>query len=228
MRRLLIKADDFRTFPSIRWLNFIRFCIDRSLPITAGLIGKSLESNRVCKELIKLVYSSKNIELWNHGYEHNGWPGEKHVSEFFRVPENDQYEALAKTQYLAREVLGVQLRAFGPPFNKFDSKSLRAVGQFSEIEYLFDVGFCPGFKTIPSSFYVECDGRAAGNKFNYELAQKRAKPFLERNGCFVLQIHPGNHWDEQSLVEFGRFIDYCEREGVKTCGLDEFFIASIS
>lgn len=72
-----------------------------------------------------------------------------------------------------------------------------------------------GTATIPKACYVECEGAANERRFGLERAIERARPFMSRRVDFVLQIHPGNHWEEECIGRFEVFVRYVRASGYR-------------
>ena len=58
-------------------------------------------------------------------------------TEFAGASLEEQIESLGKTQRLAKEKLGLDLKAFGSPFNQIDGTTVKAMDAFPEITSWF-------------------------------------------------------------------------------------------
>jgi len=97
---------------SPRWQRVTDFIAQNHLKASYGIIGWSLEQeNPAYFAWIRNLHDKGLIEFWNHGYrdrKNGDQSGE------FEGPFAEQKDALEKTQRLAKEKLGIELRAFGP------------------------------------------------------------------------------------------------------------------
>lgn len=212
--KCVIKADDLRLSGSEAWHRFIDYSSTNSVPISVGLIGKSVPT-KIDNELIKKISSSAHlIEIWNHGWHHSINKDRK-VAEFYNNSLHDQIESIRLCQDACSKHFGVRPKTFGPPFNLFDCSTLAAVENFDELNCLFDVEYANDRYTLPKARYVECEGPATGRRFQLSKAIDGTNTFIEEGLDFVLQIHPGNHWELNCISEFSRYIQFLRANEVE-------------
>lgn len=220
MPKIIIKADDFRGTENAGWERFLRFCIENNIPATLGFIGVNLgEGEAVDEELVSLV-ASPGIEIWNHSYFHG--KDKNGNTDFCGQSLEYQLDSLLKTQAVATRVFDITPKGFGPPFNKFDANTLKALSQADCFEYAFDVGYVSGLKTIPKALFAECEGPKNGRKFGLEAAKNNSRKFMKRRVNFVLQIHPGNHWEESCIEQFEHYVRYARASGYEFGSMSDF------
>ena len=120
---------------SPRWQRIADFIEKANLKASFGIIGFSLEQdNETYFDWIKNLDKKGNIEFWNHGYRNR--KAEDKTGEFEGSFE-EQKAALEKTQRLAREKLGIELRAFGPHWSGTNKDTAKALENFPEIKMCF-------------------------------------------------------------------------------------------
>ncbi len=136
---IILKLDDVmangRSPVSPRWQRIADFIEKANLKASFGIIGFSLEQdNQTYFDWIKNLDKKGNIEFWNHGYRNR--KAEDKTGEFEGSFE-EQKAALEKTQRLAREKLGIELRAFGPHWSGTNEDTAKALENFPEIKMCF-------------------------------------------------------------------------------------------
>ena len=120
---------------SVRWQRVTDFIQQNKLKASYGIIGWSLEQdNPAYFRWIKDLHNSGDIEFWNHGYRDRR--AEDKTGEF-EGPYAEQKAALEKTQRLAKEKLGIELRAFGPHWSGTNSDTAKALDGIPEIKMCF-------------------------------------------------------------------------------------------
>lgn len=220
MAKIVIKADDFRGTKNAGWKRFILFCIENDMPATLGFIGVNVgEGEAVDEELVSLI-KRPEIEIWNHSYLHE--KDDNGNTDFCGPSMDDQLKSILKTQAVASRALDITPKGFGPPFNKYDSNTLKALSQADCFDYAFDIGYASGMKTIPKALFAECEGPKNGRKFGLEAAIKNSRKFIMRRVDFVLQIHPGNHWEESCIEQFSNYVRYARASGYEFGNISDF------
>lgn len=215
---IILKADDMMFRDSINlffqeWDNYLDYIRAKKIPSSVGIIMSSLDQGtKAYAEKVRALQVRDGIELWNHGYTHqlNGTneQGEK-FHEFWNTSLAYQIGQLQKSQALAREKLGLTLRAFGAPGNQIDSNTVKALEAVPELQvWLY------GKPGVTSKLVLE---NLPGDQVEYPVHNPDFQKFRENydptRPYLVLQYHPQS-WDERRLGEFKKVIDFLEQEGV--------------
>lgn len=212
MTRCTIKADDFRGVRSDQWNAFLNVCRQEKIPVAVGFIANGLAGGKRPDERLIRKVTRRNVEIWNHGWRH--WFDEStDTAEFYGSTLEDQVAALKTCQDVCEAEFGYRPSCFGPPFNRFDVNTMRAVTEFPEIDRVFDIPYLPGRQSIPHHYYINCDAADSQRRFNLERAFKHSTTFIVRRSPFVIQIHPGNHWERNCLENFRHFVRYVKASG---------------
>lgn len=220
MAKVLIKADDFRADDNDRWARFLEWCVSRQLPVAIGFIGSDVDRSGAADETALRLAGGPGIEVWNHGYGHER--GADGSSDFYGRSVDQQRSDMERTQALALELFGYHPNLFGPPFNRFDLNTLRAIKQIGCFSHSFDIGYLAGVTSFPRALYVECEGPANGRRFGLDRALERSESFMRRGASFVLQIHPGNHWEPQCLENLEQYVQTVGARGYSFCDVESF------
>ena len=171
-----------------------------------GIIGFSLEEdNKAYFDWIKDLHASGRIEFWNHGYRNR--KGTDKTGEFEGSFE-EQKASLERTQRLAKEKLGIELRAFGPHWSGTNAATARALEGIPEIKMWF-------YGPKDSSKFVFPRVLTLENPTHVPDFAK-FKAAYERVGhdkkCLALQGHP-NSWNDERWDNFVKIIDYLKSKG---------------
>lgn len=214
MSKCTIKADDFRGTSSKKWRDFLNLCRREKVPVSLGFIGNKIAGGQTPDSGLVRKATRKDVEIWNHGLLH--WKDDQtSTTEFCGPSAEDQLHSIQECQRLCQETFGFRPDCFGPPFNAFDVNTLRALSEIPEIRRVYDLPCSPGHTTIPKSLYINCDGADSGRRFNLQRARKQSAAYMVRRSPFVIQIHPGNHWEESCLDKFCTFVRHVKASGYK-------------
>ena len=209
---IILKLDDVIAYKSSsqlpvspRWQRVTDFLKESDIKASFGVIGFSLEEdNPSYFDWIKTLHKSGLIEFWNHGYRNRrGWDKTGEFEGSFE----DQKTALERTQMLAKEKLGIELKAFGPHWSGTNEHTARAVEGIPEIKMWFH-------------------GPKESTKFIFEVLTlenpthvpdfAKFKAAYDRVGhdkkCLALQGHPLS-WDDERWANFVKIIDYLKSKG---------------
>jgi peptidoglycan/xylan/chitin deacetylase (PgdA/CDA1 family) len=210
---IVLKLDDVTTqggrgsLPvSSRWQRVTDFIEQNNLKASYGIIGWSLEQdNPAYFAWIKNLHDKGTIEFWNHGYRDR--KSEDKTGEF-EGPYDEQKTALDKTQRLAKEKLGIELRAFGPHWSGTNRDTAKALEGIPEIKICFydpkearQFVFERVLVLENPTFVPDVD------KFK-QLYEKNAKD----KACLALQGHP-NAWDDKRWDGFVKIIEFLKAKG---------------
>jgi len=199
-----MKADDLRTPIHRRFYRYFDQMAARGLPASGGLICESLlDAGGADVECLSRVDPAL-IELYHHGYDHSygeGW------SEFFGTGLDFQLERLLTGADLARTALGVELRAFGAPFNATDDDTVAALELAPAFEVIFYQPYVEGRLTYPRDLDVEIE---AGRMFDLDEFRNHYATF-EQNDILALQCHP-TACDEENFAKLMTLVDFLAGE----------------
>jgi peptidoglycan/xylan/chitin deacetylase (PgdA/CDA1 family) len=203
---VIAQGTDARSPVPPRWQRVADFVEESHIKASFGIIGFSLEQdNRAYFDWIKNLHQKGNIEFWNHGYK-NRKDADK-TGEFEDTFEK-QKTALERTQKLAKEKLGIELKVFGAHWSGTNKDTAKALEGIPEITMLF-------YDPRDSKKFVFEQVLALENpifvpdaeKFK-ELYEARAK----NKTCLALQGHP-NAWDEKRWAGFVKIIEFLKSQG---------------
>lgn len=191
---------------SPRWQRLTDFIEKNHLKASYGIIGWSLEQdNPAYFAWIKELHRKGTIEFWNHGYRDRK-NGDKAGE--FEGPLSEQKAALEKTQRLAKEKLGIELRAFGPHWSGTNGDTAEALAGFPEIKMCF---YDPkGAKQFVFERVLVLENPTFVPDFEKfkQLYEKNAK----HKACLALQGHP-NAWDDERWGGFVKIIEFLKGKG---------------
>jgi peptidoglycan/xylan/chitin deacetylase (PgdA/CDA1 family) len=210
---IVLKLDDVVAYRSpdgspvsSRWQRITNFLKERNIKASYGIIGFSLEEdNQAYFDWIRNLHESGLIEFWNHGYRNR--KATDKTGEFEGSFE-EQKAALERTQRLAKEKLGLELRTFGPHWSGTNEATARALDGIPEIKIWFygpkdsSKFVFPRFLTLENPIFVPDPARF--------------KELYERVGqdkrCLALQGHP-NAWDDKRWEGFVKIIGFLKSRG---------------
>lgn len=117
------------------WLATLDVLDAHGIPASLGLICQSLvDAPASYVDRLKDLALSERYELWNHGWDHSRDP-QAGTWEFCGTGYAYQRDRFERSQRIAREVLGITLKGFGPPFGKTDDDTYRVVTEHPEMRY---------------------------------------------------------------------------------------------
>jgi peptidoglycan/xylan/chitin deacetylase (PgdA/CDA1 family) len=210
---IVLKLDDVVAYRSEegspvsdRWQRITDFLKASEIKASYGIIGFSLEKdNEAYFDWIKDLHKSGLIEFWNHGYRNRKATDKTGESE---GSFEEQRSALEKTQRLAKEKLGIELKAFGPHWSGMNKHTARALEGIGEIKIWFygpegtTKFIFPRFLSLEYPTHVP---DFAKFKAAYERVGHDKK-------CLALQGHP-NSWNDERWANFVEIIDYLQSKG---------------
>lgn len=179
-----------------------------------GIIGNSLEDGTPeFYGWIKSLHAEGLVEFWNHGHTHQEFPREngRRRTEFARASLESQLETLGKTQRLAREKLGFDLKAFGSPFNQIDGTTSKALDSFPEITSWF-YGPPQSGSDRRRSLERRMDLEAPVLQPNSAQLIEAYNTFGKDLQYIVLQGHP-NSWGGKQRAEFVKAVQFLKDQG---------------
>ena len=214
---ILLKLDDVTARGaaggrpvSPRWERVIDFIETNHLKAGCGIIGSSLErENPAYFKWIKHWDQKGTIEFWNHGYldrTSTNQPGE-----FEQGSAAEQKVALAKTQQLAKEKLGLTLRAFGEHYSRVTEETEKALNDLPDNQiWLYGPRNSKFYKKLSLVRVMGLENPTFVPDF------EKFKATYERVGAaqpvLVLQGHP-NHWTDERWAGFVKIIEFLKAKG---------------
>lgn len=211
---ILLKLDDVTAAGahgndpvSPRWQRVADYIEKNNLKGSFGIIGHALdEDNPALFKWIKDLNKRGRIEFWNHGYIDR--KAEDKLGEFERSYE-EQKSSLEKTQRLAKEKLGFELKAFGAHWSGANAETAKALENFPEIKMVFYFPETKGKLLFERVLTLENPTFVPDfEKFKAIYASHRAadKPVL------ALQGHP-NQWDDKRWAGFVQIVEWLKAQG---------------
>jgi peptidoglycan/xylan/chitin deacetylase (PgdA/CDA1 family) len=163
------------------------------------------QDNQAYFDWIKNLNKKGLIEFWNHGYRNR--KATDKTGEFEGSFE-EQKAALQRTQKLAKEKLGIELKAFGPHWSGTNEDTARALESIPEIKMWF---YGP---TDSTKFVFEKVLTLENPVFVPDLDKFKAiyEKVARDKKCLALQGHP-NGWDDKRWEGFVKIIDYLKSKG---------------
>lgn len=207
---------------SWRWQKLVDILEKENIKANLGIIGKTFEKdNSKFNEWLKEQDKKGYVEFWNHGYTHKELPreGNKRRCEF-TASVAEQVATLKKTQQITKEKTGIELQAFGAPFNVTNTDTEKALGEFPEITVWFfgsnktKTSKKLSLKRIVNLEHPTMNPSASGLISDYDHRGKFEK-------YLVLQGHP-NAWNDKRFEEFTKAIAFLKEKGCKFVTCSEY------
>ena len=193
-----------------------------------GIIGNSLaDGTPEYYAWIKARHDEGIVEFWNHGYTHQEYPrvNGRRRTEFCGASFDEQKETLGKTQQLAREKLGFDLKAFGSPFNQIDGTTAKVLATCPEITSWF---YGPPQATTDSRRSLErrLDLESPVMKPNSAQLIEAFNQYGKDLQYIVLQGHP-NSWSGKQRAEFVTAVQFLKDQGCVFMTPSEFLAVKL-
>ncbi len=220
---IILKLDDIvRHGPaetgtvSPRWQRCVDFIRQEKLKASLGIIGFSLEEDAPAYfKWIKETAREGSFEFWNHGYKRRS--GSADTGEFESDSFEDQRAALSKTQALAKEKLGLELKAFGPHWSGTNEATRKAMEAVPGLTIWFFGPKAYSRTSLERAINLEVPTHVPNFekvKAGYERSG-HAKPYL------VLQGHP-NSWSDDRFADFVKVVKYLKAKGCAFMTVSEY------
>ena len=204
---IILKLDDVVGPPSPAWQRITEFLRTSRIKASYGIIGYSLEEDRPeYFDWIKDLHRSGQIEFWNHGYRNR--QGSDKSGEFEGSYE-EQKNSLERTQKLAREKLGIELKAFGPHWSGTNEGTVRALEEIPEITMWF---YGPKESTSKFVFPRFLTLENPTHHPDFEKFKSAYEGVGTGEKCLALQGHP-NSWNPERWDSFVKIIDFLKSKG---------------
>lgn len=201
-------TDDRPIHP--KWARVTDFLRERKIKASYGIIGAALEQPRPnFVAWITDLHASGQVEFWNHGYHERS--SKDPAGEFESGPMEQDLAALTKTQTLAREHLGIELKAFGPHWSGTTDQTFQALEKIPELSMVFF--YKP--KTATSTKFIfdrTIDLEQPTHVPNPEAMIRRYQAWTKPLPYLALQGHPVS-WDDARFAGFVKAIDFLTEQG---------------
>lgn len=213
---VILKLDDV-TNGTPQWRRTLDYLKGRNIKASAGIICNSLESGKQAYyDWLKEVQQTGLVEFWLHGYDHKQWKEDgKDVWEFSGPSLEQQKEHIAKSQQLARQILGAPFAAFGAPFNRTDAATVQALAADPDIKVVL-YGNPKDAADLPKALILdrtEMNIEAPLFVPNFQKIRQDYEVMAGTRDCFVIQGHP-NQWTDERFAEFQKLVEYLQSQGV--------------
>ncbi len=214
---VIVKADDYVSWTGSMtdpWAYYLDYVYrQKRLKSAVGLIGNCLSfytGNEPFIQDTKDMVASGYVEVFNHGYDHLGDEVNQPPQwlEFYNTSYDQQKQHFTATESLAKDLLGVTLRAFIPPFGGEDANTIRVLDESPDTVIWF-YGLPGSQKTVLTldGAWMETDNGVPS--FNYFKGwYDRQRPYI------VLHFHPGFSSFQSLFGEFTQIIDLLQSENV--------------
>ena len=207
---VILKMDDMapggappgKAVPA-RWQRLIDFLEARKIRASIGVMGFSLEDDNATYFAFLKDLDRKGFELWNHGYKQRK---AEDKGEFEEGTAETQKASLEKTQRLAKEKLGIVLRAFGPHWSGTNADTEAAISQVPDLKLWF---YGPANSKVAGTFMFERTVNLENPTFvpDFEKFKAAYEKVGARRKYLALQGHP-NQWTDERWAGFEKVMDY--------------------
>lgn len=204
---------------SPRWQRVADFIEQQKLKASFGIIGCSLEQdNQLYFDWIKNLHARGAIEFWNHGYR-NRTKDDK-AGEFESESADEQKTALARTEKLAKEKLGLALKAFGPHWSGTNESTEKALEEIPEIKAWF---YGPKNAKFSKKFMFDRPVNLENPTFVPDFDKFAASYEKAGASCRVLALqgHP-NAWDDARWAGFVKIVEFLKAKGCVFMKVSEY------
>jgi peptidoglycan/xylan/chitin deacetylase (PgdA/CDA1 family) len=198
---------------SPRWQRCVDFLEKEQVKASLGIIGNSLEGDAPAYfKWIKDLAVKGAFEFWNHCYEDG-------ADKFKGTPMEDQKAALEKTQNLAKEKLGLTLRAFGVHWSATDVATEAALAAIPDIKIVFFSPENPKGKQVCLKRTINLEQPTFVP--NFEKVKDAFEKWGNKLPYIALQGHP-NQWDDKRLEDFTKVVKYLKEQGCQFMTASEY------
>ena len=198
---LIIKADDLLARISPNWRSFIRWADSHSYALSLGLICNSLAGAPAADLKYLRNLNRWQNELWLHGWDHEVG---NNVAEFAGHSLAYQTTHLKESIRWTEAKLGLELRTFGPPGNRFDSFTSAAFLANPQLKVWFHNDDSLNLPYVIKIRWIAESSTGVLRPFD------QFREELRRNSdddVIILQVHPAG-WEESDLRQFQEMVDY--------------------
>ncbi len=208
--------------------------IDEGVPVTLGVIPKPHNRSSILNYpsfiffLRRLTMIRRSFEVAQHGYTHLSLTKFKGSSEFGGISFEKQIDMMRKGKEILKSA-GFEPRTFIPPFDTYDSNTIRAASELGFIA--FSAGYSNesdpgtpiivrGMVVINAATSITKDWKTGSVRSFQELKQA-FDDIYEKGGVFVLETHY-YRLDERTTSTIRELIHYMKEKDVVFMTLGEF------
>ncbi len=210
--KVILKLDDIGANKNTcKALPVMEYLLQRGVKASYGVIANRLDSTagRLLYRYINARDAQGNamVEIWHHGLDHSR---NETAFEFKSAPYAEQHLHFDSADRLVKKYLGVQMHTFGAPYNATDSVCLRVVSENPQYQGIFfsRAAMPPGAALTRLNNQVGMEKTTGKPDAAYFIEQYEKHPEY-RSSYLVLQGHPP-YWDEASLAEFKKILDFLD------------------
>ena len=212
--KIVLKLDDIGAKNgSCKALPVMEYLLQRKVKASYGVIANRLDETAI--DVLRPIFDAKDslgkpmVEIWNHGLDHSR-TGD--VFEFKNASYQAQKQHFDSAHWLVKKYLGIEMTAFGAPYNATDSTCLRVIAEhggykavmFSRIKVSFEIPFA----LLNNNVAIEKE--TGKPDFAYFMEQYTKHPEYQTSNM-VLQGHPP-YWTEEGFAEFKKILDFLDEK----------------
>jgi peptidoglycan/xylan/chitin deacetylase (PgdA/CDA1 family) len=238
---IAFRNDDIRPGMSLNGLKAVnQVHIDENVPVTLGIVphpNESEQANQLLQDGVFVPYMQSIapnplFEFAQHGYSHTRNQVSEKASEFIGLSYDDQYNRILKGRTDFVQAFGMAPKTFIPPFDNFDSNTLKAVAALGFTEFSAGSVNDIQHRSIDG---MQIDGTieiGALNATEFSASIQNAREFVKQfltdpqNNTLTITYHTsmfmnGNGTvDEHRIQQLEDFIGYLKLQGLLFTRLD--------
>lgn len=215
--KIILKLDDMKHRNGelvAGWKMTLDYLDQHNIPATIGVVCNTLENAPPPYiDALKQLHATGRYELWNHGWSHTR-DKEAGTYEFKGTPYEYQAERFARSQQIARDVLGIEFIGFGAPYNQTDESTAKIIAEHPEIRWWMYPPRQAEVTDHVTPFYRvgKVNIETPVHVPNLEAIQEGFPKYRDRP-VLVIQGHPMS-WDRDDRFQnFTAIIEYLTAQG---------------
>jgi peptidoglycan/xylan/chitin deacetylase (PgdA/CDA1 family) len=233
------RFDDVQDF----WLNEVQIEVldvfdKRNSPVTIGIIGDRMGKDQKIISYINSSISNKVIEIANHGWQHEN---------FALYNKTHQSNLIQKTNEKIKELFGITVSVFIPPFNSFNENTKEAMLDSGITHFSSEFDFStPPHPLVEQRLYNFPEGAVTGELttnrdfilgVSHKLTLSQVIHSIDEYGFAVVTMHPqefseitkgkySNQSNEKQIRELELLLDRLRFEDIEIVPLSEINLDS--